>query len=103
MTVRLYENGPATAGPLVFVQAAPRAVLLRPGDGVVKAFSSHGAAHADRLGLALADLPLRLTFTVRAEEQDEVLPPALGSVLPAPAGTGEVCLPTYLSHRTTTS
>jgi hypothetical protein len=90
-------------GALVFVEAAPRAVLLGPGDSVVKAICTYRAAHADLLCLTLTNLALGLAFAVRAEEEHEVFPPARGGVLPAPAGPGEVCLPTYLSHETLTS
>src|SRR5690606_7793303 len=95
---------PATAlgRAFVFVEAAPRAVLLGPGDRVVQALRADGAAHADLLRLALTDLPLGLALTVGTEEEDEVFPPARRGVLPAPAGTREVCLPTYLSHGTPT-
>src|SRR5256885_13790167 len=87
---------PALRGALVLVQTAPRAVLLGPGDGVVKAVGPHGAAHADLLGLTLTDLTLGLALTVRAEEEHEVFPPARSSVLPTPARAGKVGLPTYL-------
>jgi hypothetical protein len=101
--VRAAHSTATLGGSLVFVQAAPRAILLGPGDSVVKAIRSYRAAHADLLGLTLTNLALWLTLTVRTEEEHEVFPPARGGVLPAPAGPGEVCLPTYLSHETLTS
>jgi hypothetical protein len=101
--VRAAHPTAALGGALVFVEAAPRAILLGPGDSVVKAIRTYRAAHADLLGLTLTNLALWLTLAVRAEEEHEVFPPARGGVLPAPAGPGEVCLPTYLSHKTLTS
>ncbi|GAA3990106.1 hypothetical protein GCM10022630_39170 [Thermobifida alba] len=54
---------------------------------------------ADLLGLALADLPFRLAFAVRAEEEHKVLAPARGGILPPPARAGaQRGLPTYLRH-----
>src|SRR5690606_33281122 len=89
-------------GSLVLVQAAPGAVLLGTGQRVVEAFDAHGTLGADRLGLAFANFPLRLTLTVGAEKEYEVLTPARGIILPAPAGPRAGDLPTYLRHESTT-
>jgi putative phosphoribosyl transferase len=92
------------SGPLVLVQPAPRAVLLRPGDGVVQAFQAYRASGADLLGLALPDLPLRLALAIRAEKDQQVLTAARSSILPTPVRPGEHGrLPTNLRHGTITS
>lgn len=83
---------------LVLVEPAPRAVLLRTGEGVVEALSTDRALGADGLGLALANVALRLTLAVGTEEQHKVLSPARGVILPTPAGARAGDLPTYLRH-----
>src|ERR1700722_20210779 len=84
---------------LVFVQAAPGAVLLRPGHRVVQAFKPYRASSADLLGLALPDLPLRLALTIRTEKEQQVLATSLCSILPTPVRAGNHSrLPTYLRH-----
>jgi hypothetical protein len=93
---------PALGSTLVLVEAAPRAVLLRPRKGVVKAFDADGALGADGLGLALAHVALGLTLAVGPEEKHKVLSPARGVILPSPTGAGAGDLPTYLRHETTT-
>src|SRR3984885_5883854 len=83
---RVRATHPATAlgGALVLVQAAPGAVLLRTGHGVVEAFKPYRAARADGLGLALPDVPLWLPLAVWAEEEHQILATTRGSVLPPP-------------------
>src|SRR5690606_28170350 len=73
-------------GALVLVEATPRAVLLGPGQCVVKALRADGTAGADRLGLPLTYVTLGLPLPVGAEEEHEVLTPARGIILPTPAG-----------------
>jgi hypothetical protein len=97
---------PATAlgRALVLVQAAPGAVLLWAGNGVVQAIQADGAASANGLGLAFPDLSLRLTLTVRAEEDHKILATTRGSILPPPVWAGEHSrLPAYLRHGSVTS
>jgi putative phosphoribosyl transferase len=97
---------PATAlgGALVLVQAAPGAVLLRPGDRVVKALQADWALLADRFGLALSDLALRLALAIRAKEQQQILATARRGILPPPVRAGKHSrLPTYLRHESITS
>src|SRR5258708_8693786 len=95
---------PARSGPLLLVEAAPDAVLRRAGQGVVEALDADRAVGADRLGLALPDLPLGLALTVRAEEKNKVLFTARSSILPARVGPGKHSrLPTYLRHGPITS
>src|SRR5580704_11979377 len=74
----------ALGGPLVLVEAAPGAVLLRPAERVVQALGPDRAGGADRLGLALADVPLRLALAVRAEEEHDITAAARRVILPAP-------------------
>src|SRR4029450_12507334 len=63
-----------------------------------------GARGTDGLGLALADLALGLAFAVRAEEEDDFLAAARGSILPAPVRPGRQChLPAYLRHESISS
>jgi hypothetical protein len=84
---------------LIFVQPAPRAVLLRTRHRIVQTFKPHRASSADTLGLALPDVPLRLTLAVRTEEEQQVLATARGSILPTPVRAGKHGrLPTYLRH-----
>src|SRR3954453_14777611 len=84
---------------LILVEAAPRAVLLGGGHPVVQAFAPNGASGADPLGLTLPYLALRLAFAVRAEEEQQVLALARGSILPPPVRAGKHSrLPTYLRH-----
>src|SRR5690606_12468714 len=93
------HSAPALGRALVLVEAAPGAVLLGTRDRVVETFGAHRALGADLLGLALADLPLRLALAVRAEVEHEVLAPAAGGILPPPARAGaQRGLPTYLRH-----
>src|SRR5580692_8485214 len=97
---------PATAlrGALVLVQATPGAVLLRTGNGVVKALHPDRAACADLLGLALPDIPLWLPLAVWAEEEHQILATTRGSVLPTPIRSGKHGrLPTHLGHGSITS
>ena len=97
--VRAPHATAALGRTLILVQAAPGAVLFRPRDGVVQAFKPHRASSADSLGLALPDLPLGLTLTVRTEEEQQVLATARGSILPTPVRAGKHSrLPTYLRH-----
>ena len=92
---------PALGRALFLVQPAPHAVLLRPGQRVVEALDPDRAVGADRLGLALPDLTLRLALTVGTEEEDKILRTARGSILPAPVGPGKHSrLPTHLRHGT---
>src|ERR1700728_3027999 len=103
---RVRATHPATAlgRALVLVQAAPGAVLLRTGHGVVKAFEPYRAARADGLGLALPDVPLWLPLAVWAEEEHQILATTRGSVLPPPVRTGQQRrLPTHLRHGSVTS
>jgi hypothetical protein len=93
---------PALRSALVLVEASPRAVLFRPGKGVIETFGAYGALGADGLGLALANVALRLTLAVRTEEEHKVLSPARGIILPTPTRAGAGDLPTYLRHETTT-
>src|SRR6201995_3333117 len=94
----------ALGGALVLVQATPGAVLFRPGNRVVEAVKTHGAASADLLGLALPDIPLWLPLTVWAEEEHQILATTRSSVLPSPIGTGKHGrLPTHLGHGSITS
>src|SRR6185437_13379712 len=89
----------ALRGPLVLVQATPGAVLLRPGNGVVQALVTHRAAGTQGLGLPLADVPLRLPFTIWAEEKHDIRAAARGGILPAPVRPGrQGNLPPYLRH-----
>jgi hypothetical protein len=98
--VRAAHAAAALGRPLVLVQAAPGAVLLGTRDRVIKAFEPHRASSADRLGLALPDLPLRLALAVRTEEEQQVFATARGSILPTPVRAGKHSrLPTYLRHR----
>jgi putative phosphoribosyl transferase len=97
---------PATAlrGALLLVQAAPGAVLLGTGNGVVEALDPDRAARANGLGLALPDLPFGLPLAVRAEEKHQILAATRGSVLPAPIRAGKHRrLPAYLRHGSVTS
>jgi putative phosphoribosyl transferase len=92
---------PATAlrRALVLVQAAPSAVLLGTGDGVVETLKPNRAARADGLGLALPYLPLWLPLAVWAEEEHQILATTRGSVLPPPVGAGKHRrLPAHLRH-----
>src|SRR6204780_144155 len=103
---RVGATHPATAlgGALVLVQAAPGAVLLGTGHGVVKALKPYRAARADGLGLALPDVPLRLPLAVWAEEEHQILATTRGSVLPPPIRAGKHGrLPTHLGHGSITS
>src|ERR1700722_19786419 len=89
---------------LVFVQAAPGAVLLRPGHGVVQAFKPYRASSANLLGLALPDVPRRLAPTTRTEKEQQVRATARYSILPTPVRAGKHSrLPTYLRHGSITS
>src|SRR6516225_10008327 len=91
-------------GPLLFIQAAPGAVLFRPGNGVGEAFRLHRARGADGLRLALAHFALRLPLPVRAEEEHDVLASARGGVLPGPTRPWRHShLPTYLRHELVSS
>jgi DNA helicase HerA-like ATPase len=97
---------PATAlgRPLLLVQAAPGAVLLRAGQRVVQALHPDRAVSADGLGLALADVALRLALAVGPEEQAQILVTARAFVLPAPVGPGKRSRrPPYVGHGTITS
>src|SRR5215471_6989375 len=95
---------PALRGALVLVEPAPGAVLLGPGDRVGQALRADRACGADRLGLALADLALGLALAVGAEEENDVLATARGSILPAPVRPGRQChLSTYLRHESISS
>src|SRR6202023_377324 len=88
---------PALGGALIFVQATPGAILLRPGHGVAKAFGTHRAGSTQCLCLALADIPFWLPFPVRAEEEDDLRAAARGGILPAPVRPGrQGNLPSYL-------
>ena len=91
---------PALA-PVLLVQPAPDAVLLRPGQRVIEALNADRALGAHRLGLPLPDVALRLALTVRPEEKDKILLAARSSILPAPVGPGKHSrLPTHLRHGT---
>ncbi len=100
----LSRVGPAHAatalrGALFLVQAAPGAVLFRPGNGIIKAFPPNRAGGADHLGLTLPDFTLRLPLAVRAKEEHDVLASARGGILPGPARPWRHGhLPTYLRH-----
>jgi putative phosphoribosyl transferase len=94
----------ALGGALVLVQATPGAVLLRTGNGVIQAVQAHRAARADLLGLALPDVPLRLSLAVWAKEEHQILATTRGSVLPPPVRAGKHGrLPTHLGHGSITS
>ena len=68
-------------------------------DCVIQAFGAHRAAGAQRLGLALPDVPFRLPFTVRAEKEHDIRAAARGGILPAPVRPGrQGNLPPYLRH-----
>jgi hypothetical protein len=102
--VRAPHPTAALSRTLILVQATPRAVLLRPRDGVIQAFKPYRASSADPLGLALPDLPLGLTLAVRTEEEQQVFATARGSILPTPVRAGKHSrLPTYLRHGSITS
>src|SRR5215475_6805520 len=89
---------------LVLVETAPGAVLLGPGNGIGQAFRPDRARGTDALGLALADLALGLALAVGAEEENDLLAAARGSILPAPVRPGRQChLPTYLRHESISS
>jgi hypothetical protein len=97
---------PATAlgRPLFLVQATPGAVLLRAGQRVVQALHPDRAVSADGLGLALADVALRLALAIGPEEQAQILVTARAFVLPAPVGPGKRSRgPPYVGHGTITS
>ena len=98
-------HAPTTLGrTLILVQPAPGAILLRPRHRVVQALQPHRAGSANLLRLALPDLSLRLTLAVGAEEEQQVLATARGSILPPPVRAGEHGrLPTYLRHGSITS
>src|SRR5215813_5121833 len=94
----------ALGSPLVLVQPTPGAVLLGPGDRIGQALLADGARGTDGLGLSLADLALWLALAVRAEEENDILAAARGSILPAPVRPGRQChLPTYLRHESISS
>ena len=66
---------------------------------VVQALGPHRAGGADGLGLALADVPLRLALTVRAEEEHDITAAARRVILPAPVRPlHQGGLTTYLRH-----
>src|SRR6185437_4389847 len=89
---------------LVLVEPAPGTVLLGPGDRVRQALPADRARGADGLGLALTDVPLRLALAVGAEEENDILATARGSILPAPVRPGRQChLPTHLRHESISS
>src|SRR6202046_4504097 len=103
---RVRATHPATAlgRALVLVQAAPGAVLLRTGNGVIEALDADRAARADLLGLALPDVPLWLPLAVWAEEEHQILATTRGRVLPPPVRAGKHGrLPTHLGHGSITS
>jgi len=102
--VRATHAATPLCGSFLFVLATPDAIFLRPCHGVAETLGLNWALRADALGLALAELTLGLALAIRAKEQDEILTPARGSILPAPAGAGKHSgLPTYLRHISITS
>src|SRR5215467_7037574 len=103
---RVGASHPATAlgGALILVQAAPRAVLLGAGNGVVEALNADRAIRADGLGLTLPDVPLWLSLAIWAEENHQILATTRGSVLPPPVWAGKHRrLPAHLRHGSITS
>src|SRR6516225_6253362 len=102
--VRPAHAATALRGALFLVEAAPGAVLFRPGNGIVEAFPPNRAGGADQLGLTLPDFTLRLPLTVRAKEEHDVLASARSGILPGPARTRRHGhLPTYLRHESISS
>src|SRR5215469_443346 len=98
-SVRPAHAPAALGGPLVFVQTAPGAVLLRPADRVGEALRPDRAGRADRLGLALAELALRLALPVGAKEEHNLTATARSLVLPAPVRSRhQGSLAAYLRH-----
>src|SRR5579863_6447132 len=91
-------------GPLLLIQAAPGAVLLRPRNGVSEAFRADRARGTYRLGLAFPHFTLGLALSVRPEEEHDVLASARAGVLPGPARPWRHGhLPTYLRHESVSS